>query len=125
MLFKQIEDFKSLLIIALNLFHLDAPTCKGIGKSLYGVARGESVNITCELDADPNDVIFHWALNNSVENVELMNFTSKKARSLLTVTPKALLDFGVVMCWGTNAVGEQKEPCVSRIIQAGKVHLNI
>ncbi|XP_015924964.1 nephrin [Parasteatoda tepidariorum] len=96
-----------------------APTCKGIGKSLYGVTRGESVNITCELDADPDDVIFRWSLNNSVENVELMNFTSKKIRSILTVTPKALLDFGVIMCWGTNAVGEQKEPCVSRIIQAG------
>ncbi|XP_015911247.1 kin of IRRE-like protein 3 [Parasteatoda tepidariorum] len=96
-----------------------APSCSTSLKALYGVTRGETVNITCEVDSDPDDVTFNWALNNSVENVELYNFTSKKTRSVLTYTPKAMLEFGAILCWGKNSVGEQKEPCVSRIIPAG------
>ncbi|GFW44768.1 uncharacterized protein TNCV_4510821 [Trichonephila clavipes] len=96
-----------------------APTCKASQKTLYGVARGEDVNISCEVESDPKDVSFRWALNNSVENVELLNFTSKGARSVLTFTPRTMLEFGAVLCWGQNAVGQQKEPCVSRIIPAG------
>ncbi|XP_055937880.1 nephrin-like [Argiope bruennichi] len=97
-----------------------APTCKASQKNLYGVARGEDVNITCEVEADPREVSFRWALNNSVENVELHNFTSKGTRSVLTFTPRTMLEFGAVLCWGQNVVGVQKEPCVARIIPAGR-----
>lgn len=105
-----------------NLFLvvLDAPTCKASQKSLYGVARTESVNITCEVESDPKDVTFHWALNNSVESIELHNFTSEDTRSVLTFTPRTMLEFGAILCWGINSVGEQKDPCVVRIIPAGK-----
>lgn len=98
---------------------LDAPTCKASQKSLYGVGMGEDVNISCEVDSDPKDVTFRWALNNSVENVDLQNFTSAGTRSVLTFTPKTVLEFGAVLCWGQNTVGKQKEPCVARIIPAG------
>lgn len=30
------------------------------------------------------------------------------------------LDYGTLMCWADNAVGQQKEPCVFHIIAAGK-----
>ncbi|GBM14903.1 hypothetical protein AVEN_213253-1 [Araneus ventricosus] len=100
-----------------------APTCKASQKNLYGVARGEDVNITCEVEADPREVSFRWALNNSVENVELYNFTSKGTRSVLTFTPRTMLEFGAVLCWGQNVVGMQKEPCVARIIPAGEYTL--
>lgn len=30
------------------------------------------------------------------------------------------LDFGTIMCWADNAVGQQKEPCVFHLIAAGK-----
>ncbi|GIY45543.1 uncharacterized protein CDAR_545081 [Caerostris darwini] len=96
------------------------PTCKASQRTLYGVARGEDVNITCEVESDPKDVTFRWALNNSVENVELQNFTSKGPRSVLTFTPRTMLEFGAVLCWGQNAVGVQKDPCVARIIPAGR-----
>lgn len=96
-----------------------APTCKASQKNLYGVARTESVNITCEVESDPVDVTFRWALNNSIENMELHNFTSDGARSVLTFTPRTMLEFGAILCWGINSVGEQKDPCVVRIIPAG------
>lgn len=30
------------------------------------------------------------------------------------------LDFGTIMCWADNVVGQQKEPCVFHLIAAGK-----
>lgn len=30
------------------------------------------------------------------------------------------MDFGTIMCWADNAVGQQKEPCVFHLIAAGK-----
>ncbi|KAG8191263.1 hypothetical protein JTE90_003274 [Oedothorax gibbosus] len=96
-----------------------APNCKANQKSLYGVSMGEDVNISCEVESDPKDVTFRWALNNSVEHVELQNFTSSGTRSVLTFTPRTVLEFGAVLCWGQNAVGKQKDPCVARIIPAG------
>ncbi|XP_035231183.1 nephrin-like isoform X2 [Stegodyphus dumicola] len=95
-----------------------APTCKSTQKSVYGVARNEVVNVTCEVESDPSDVTFRWALNNSIESVALHNFTSHGAYSVLTFTPKAMPEFGALLCWGRNVVGEQKEPCVVRIIPA-------
>lgn len=30
------------------------------------------------------------------------------------------LDFGTILCWASNAVGQQREPCVFHLIAAGK-----
>lgn len=30
------------------------------------------------------------------------------------------LDYGTIMCWADNVVGQQKEPCVFHLIAAGK-----
>lgn len=30
------------------------------------------------------------------------------------------MDYGTLMCWADNAVGQQKEPCVFHVIAAGK-----
>lgn len=30
------------------------------------------------------------------------------------------MDYGTLMCWADNVVGQQKEPCVFHIIAAGK-----
>nr|XP_045595276.1 uncharacterized protein LOC123756241 [Procambarus clarkii] len=37
----------------------------------------------------------------------------------LTYTPKTLLDYGFLLCWATNSVGKQREPCVFKIFPAG------
>lgn len=30
------------------------------------------------------------------------------------------MDFGTIMCWADNVVGQQREPCVFHLIAAGK-----
>ncbi|GBM95668.1 hypothetical protein AVEN_198573-1 [Araneus ventricosus] len=96
-----------------------APTCKPNQKDLFAVAREEEVNITCEVDSDPQDVTFRWTLNNSVENTELHSFESSGAVSVLTFTPRNTMSYGAIQCLGRNSVGEQKEPCIMRVMLAG------
>jgi hypothetical protein len=47
------------------------------------------------------------------------DFSSKGSRSLLKYSPKSEMDYGVVACWASNAVGNQKEPCLFHVVPAG------
>ena len=103
---------------------LDAPACRKTEKEVYGVARDETVNVTCEVDSDPTELTFRWTLNNTVDNIELHDFKSSGVISILSYTPKSVADYGMLQCWAKNQVGEQKEPCIVRIIHAGKCFLH-
>lgn len=46
-------------------------------------------------------------------------FTSRGSTSVLQYLPKSELDFGVVACWASNAVGNQREPCLFHVVPAG------
>src|SRR6266487_1279915 len=80
---------------------LDAPVCKSNQKVHYGVAQHEEAKITCEVEADPPNVIFQWGFNNtSEENLDFVSFASEGRKSIATYTPRAALDYGVLYCWG-------------------------
>lgn len=72
------------------------------------------------MDSDPAELTFRWTLNNTVDNIELHDFKSSGVISILSYTPKSVADYGMLQCWAKNPVGEQKEPCIVRIIHAGK-----
>lgn len=40
--------------------------------------------------------------------------------SRLNYTPSSDLDYGTISCWGRNAIGAQKSPCIFQIVAAGK-----
>lgn len=46
-------------------------------------------------------------------------FTSQGSTSILQYSPKSELDFGVVACWASNPVGNQREPCLFHVVPAG------
>ncbi|GFV95968.1 uncharacterized protein TNCV_2096371 [Trichonephila clavipes] len=102
----------------LHLLVQYAPVCKQSDPKVYGVARTEIVNVTCEVEADPPDVNFRWALNNSLEVVNLQKWWSEGSRSVLSYTPRTKVGYGLLLCWGSNVIGGQREPCVARIIPA-------
>lgn len=83
------------------------------------MARTEVVNVTCEVEADPPEVHFRWSLNNTLETVSLPAGWSEGSRSVLSYTPKTLAGYGLLLCWGSNSIGGQREPCVAKIIPAG------
>ncbi|KMZ04319.1 irregular chiasm C-roughest protein [Drosophila simulans] len=99
------------------------PICRPDQKKIYGVARNEAAEIVCEVDAFPPPENFKWSFNNTAETFDMpqSGFRPHSAQgSTLTYTPVKEMDFGTIMCWADNNVGQQKEPCVFHLIAAGK-----
>ena len=106
-------------------FHLDVkyhPVCVPEGVKVYGVAKEENVRIQCQVAANPANISFRWTFNNSAEikHVSSDKFTSNGTVSFFHYKPERELDYGTLMCWSKNIVGEQPKPCVFHIIAAGK-----
>ncbi|XP_026314447.1 nephrin-like [Hyposmocoma kahamanoa] len=101
-----------------------APSCRAGGVSVVGAARGESVVIVCEVDADPPAAVFKWKFNNSGETIDVAadRYTSNGSASSLKYTPVADLDYGTLSCSASNEVGTQVAPCVFQMVAAGKPH---
>lgn len=106
----------------------DKPVCKYDQKRVYGVARGEKAEISCEVDAYPPPDNFKWSFNNSAsENIPVPEerFSKEKQsrtplRNVLKYTPLSEMDYGTLICTASNVPGTQIEPCVYMIIAAGE-----
>ena len=106
-------------------FNLDVkylPVCVPEGVKVYGVAKEENVRIRCQVAANPSNLTFRWTFNNSAEikHVSQNKFQSNGTVSLFSYKPERELDYGTLMCWSRNSIGEQQKPCVFHIIAAGK-----
>lgn len=51
-------------------------------------------------------------------------FSSRGTDSILRYSPKSELEFGVVACWASNSVGDQKDPCLFHVVPAGTPSFN-
>ncbi|XP_049286436.1 hemicentin-1 isoform X1 [Anopheles funestus] len=109
-----------------NTVHLKVmykPICRPDQKKIYGVARNEAAEILCQVDAYPPPESFKWSFNNTAETIDMPQSGYRvhaEQASSLTYTPVKELDYGTIMCWADNVVGQQKEPCVFHLIAAGK-----
>nr|XP_053646215.1 nephrin-like [Cherax quadricarinatus] len=99
-----------------------APVCRTPQMSYHGAARYEQVNIPCYLDAYPPPVSFKWTFNNSGESADIPkeHVQALESGSTVSYTPNNELDYGTLLCWATNAVGQQRRPCVFHVFPAGK-----
>ncbi|XP_044745589.1 neural cell adhesion molecule 2 [Coccinella septempunctata] len=101
-----------------------APTCKTDKVVVVGASRGESVDITCEVEADPPAKTYKWKFNNSGETLDVaaerFSGTSNGTVSILRYTPVSELDYGSLSCWASNVVGHQVNPCIFQVVAAGK-----
>ncbi|XP_043277126.1 protein turtle homolog B-like isoform X2 [Venturia canescens] len=106
----------------LNLDIKYAPVCHQGQTRVFGVARQEPVTIPCELEANPPRVSFTWKFNNTMEAVDIAqeHISTEGTRSKAAYTPMTELDYGTLLCWGTNDQGTQVEPCVYHIVPAGR-----
>ena len=69
--------------ISMGLFLIvDAPICTSIQPTVLGVAKNEHLEISCDVDANPKDLKFHWTFNNKTRNINYQNedtrFSSSK-----------------------------------------------
>ncbi|XP_043490333.1 nephrin-like isoform X4 [Polistes fuscatus] len=106
----------------LNLDIKYAPVCHSGQTKVFGVARQETTKIPCELEANPAEVSFTWKFNNTMEAVDIAqaHVTSAGTHSTASYTPMTELDYGTLLCWGSNDQGTQLEPCVYHIVPAGR-----
>ncbi|KAB0794697.1 hypothetical protein PPYR_11536 [Photinus pyralis] len=101
-----------------------SPTCRYDRIVVVGASRGESVDIACEIEADPPAKTYKWKFNNSGETLEVASErfarTSNGTTSVLRYTPVSELDYGSLSCWAINSVGHQISPCIFQVVAAGK-----
>lgn len=99
-----------------------APVCVQEREELYGALKQETVQLRCQVDANPAPVSFQWTFNNSGDQTELPSarYTSEQSYSKLNYTPVSDMDYGTLSCWGHNEVGHQKVPCVFQVVAAGR-----
>ncbi|XP_050730811.1 neural cell adhesion molecule 2-like [Eriocheir sinensis] len=106
-----------------NPLHLNVkfrPTCAEDQQWTYGSGRGEQVNVTCRVHAHPDAHAFRWAFNTSAEllNIPQNRTHALRDRSTVSYTPMTHHDFGTLLCWAVNEVGNQPQPCVFLIVPA-------
>ncbi|XP_018319740.1 hemicentin-1-like [Agrilus planipennis] len=106
-------------------FYMDvmfSPTCKPNQTRVYGVAKQEEARITCLVDANPTELQFKWTFNNSADAVDVAqsHIARSGTASVVSYTPMTELDYGTLLCFAKNKVGEQRKPCVFHIIPAGR-----
>lgn len=106
---------------------LVAPICKEDQIIVVGASRGESLNISCKVEADPPVRNFRWKFNNSGATLEVSpkQFTIPMSGdadgvSILKYTPVTDVDYGTLSCWADNEVGTQARPCLFQIVTAGE-----
>ena len=103
----------------------DAPVCDDSQEVVFGVSENETVTVSCSVQSYPPADTFTWSFNNSLTSSLLpsSSFTSSRGSSVISYTPHSHMDFGTLLCWGTNMVGNQQtnRPCVFHIIPTGKI----
>lgn len=78
------------------------------------------------MDANPPEVQFKWTFNNSAESIDVAagHIARAGTSSIVSYTPMTELDYGTLLCWASNHIGQQQVPCVYHIIPAGKGSLH-
>ncbi|KAL4090442.1 hypothetical protein QTP88_025277 [Uroleucon formosanum] len=99
-----------------------APGCRTDRVMVIGASRGESMDVPCEVEADPPAKGFRWKFNNSGETIDIgpERYIFNGTASVLRYTPVADLDYGTLSCWAMNGVGHQSVPCLFQMVAAGK-----
>lgn len=94
------------------------PVCQETQKLIYGAARHEPIQVTCDVEADPPEVKFQWHLNHSSET-SILHSTQGATRSVATFVARSEADYGALICEARNAVGAQHKPCLFNVVPAG------
>ncbi|RWS17015.1 protein turtle B-like protein [Dinothrombium tinctorium] len=94
-----------------------APVCKTNFIRIYGVSLHETVELKCDVDANPTQVTFQWKFQSDTDLISFYNMNDTS--STLHYTPRSSQDFGNIQCMAKNEVGLQQKPCTFSIILGG------
>ncbi|XP_062134765.1 nephrin isoform X4 [Drosophila sulfurigaster albostrigata] len=100
-----------------------APVCRAKQRTTYSSGRQETVKVACEIDANPPEATYVWKFNASqgeVADIPASLVAVDRGRSVAHYTPMMENDYGTLLCWASNEIGDQSEPCVYTITPAGE-----
>lgn len=103
----------------------DAPVCKPGLPAHYAASALQRVVIACEVSAQPSDVHFEWVANTSVRAGRIGSFVTNGTRSLASTVTGTELEYGILLCFASNNVGKQIEPCSFRIVPPGELYFSL
>ena len=109
---------------AVNVSILFRPTCKA---SVIMPHKTESridtpgVDLRCEVDAKPLARSYRWYFNSSGGSFEIPS--AKPLMSFMNYAESGEGEYqGEVLCWATNDIGVQSDPCVFHVVPIGAPH---
>ncbi|XP_039482774.1 uncharacterized protein LOC120446064 isoform X1 [Drosophila santomea] len=100
-----------------------APVCRPRQRLSYSSGRHETVKVACEIDANPAEATYVWKFNatqGETVDIPASQVAVDRGRSIAHYTPMTENDYGTLLCWATNEIGDQSEPCVYTIFPAGE-----
>ncbi|XP_046869638.1 nephrin isoform X4 [Drosophila willistoni] len=99
-----------------------SPRCKpGTEQTSIGAINMHSIQVKCEVDADPPESVrFSWTYNNTRNVSPVLNsrIQSNGLTSTVTYLPQTDSELITLACWASNAVGRQTTPCQVHILPA-------
>lgn len=118
------RNFSLIFGVIVDGVHAVRPHCQPGQQTAYGASRNEAVTVRCAVDAHPaTDLSFRWMFNSTLAVAEVPNGSISTSGWQSNVTHRVYQneqeDYGTLLCWARNAIGEQRDPCVFSIQPAG------
>ncbi|XP_050043238.1 neural cell adhesion molecule 2-like [Dermacentor andersoni] len=109
-------------VVELRLKH--APVCKSGQRLVYATRLSKLLQVSCEVQAQPPAVTFRWRFNNSLhQSARMDTYSWEGTRSVARYAVRSHQDYGTLLCWARNQVGDQRQPCVFVVVPAGSEFL--
>lgn len=96
-----------------------SPVCTAKQRTVYAAAAHEMLQVACEVDAHPEEVTFQWSFRGPDRSHDVQTFVTEGARSVASYVPREKADYGVLLCWAANKVGQQRVPCEFNVTPVG------
>nr|XP_045597281.1 synaptogenesis protein syg-2-like [Procambarus clarkii] len=106
--------------IVLNVKYV--PVCSDTRKQVIGAAKHDQVQMECRVNASPGKVTFRWYFISTEElvNISQESFSVQDRTSLLNYKVNSETDYGNILCFASNELGDQSDACTFAVVPAGK-----
>ncbi|KAH7961473.1 hypothetical protein HPB52_009294 [Rhipicephalus sanguineus] len=101
-----------------------APVCNSGQRLVYATRLSKMLQVSCDVQAQPPSVTFRWRFNNSMhQSSRVDTYSWEGTRSVARYVVRSHQDYGTLLCWARNQVGDQRQPCVFVVVPAGSEFL--
>ena len=94
------------------------PVCHDPEVTRHPAEFSPGVSLTCGVESYPAPRSYRWQYNSSQGSFQIPNAKSMMSFMNYAVSEEGGTE-GEVLCWATNEVGEQDEPCVFHVVPLG------